>query len=77
MKVTEAELSGTLLNNFNLRGFFVSYWKDVVLPMEGYQEIAHAFGQYVKKLEDAKKAEFDKLKLNFKGGVTHGNLEDL
>ena len=66
-----------LLQNVDIQGFYTSYWKEIVLPIEGYQEIASLFGKFMERIEKVKRNEFDTQELKFDDQVMYGDLEDL
>ena len=67
----------TLLGNVDLDGVFRGWWKDVTIPIEGYQEIAWHFGKLILNIETVKRERFEKKKIRFNNTVIHDCLEDL
>ena len=65
-----------LCSNVNIEVFFTGYWKDIVMPMEGYKVIATHWGNYVKHIETIKRLDFDKQKLDFSKHVIYGDFKD-
>ena len=65
------------MSRIDIKGCFEGGWKDIVMPNEGYKEIAWWLGKYVHEVETKKRGYFDSLRIRFDGTVIHGDLEDL
>ena len=65
-----------LVKEISIDNFFNSYWPNVVMPMEGYQEMAKAFGIFLRNIEVKKRHNFEVQKLDFSNEVIHGCIED-
>ena len=60
----------------DLQGCFRGHWHGVVMPHEGYEEIARHFGHFCGYVENSKRLSYDKLKVKLDQEVIHGCLED-
>ena len=56
-----------------IRGHFPG----VVMPKEGYREVAGALGAFIHVIVKQREALFHSLKIDFSGKVIHGDLEDV
>ena len=52
-------------------------WNGIVMPNEGYREIAWWLGKYVYEVGKRKRDYFDSKRIRFDETVIHGDLEDL
>lgn len=65
------------LDTIDFDSLYRGWWRDVTLPIEGYQEIAVYFGRFMNKIEKVKKDVFEKKGFKVDGTVIHGCIEDL